>query len=51
VPGDTLVSDAVKAAQPAYAAKGVGLEAHIEPRVPALEADSEPIAVDAHRPN
>lgn len=44
VPAGTLVSDAVKAAEPAYAAKGVGLKAHIEPRVPAIEADSERIA-------
>jgi two-component system, OmpR family, sensor histidine kinase BaeS len=44
VPAGTLVSDAVKAVQPAYAAKGVGLKAHIEPRVPAIEADSERIA-------
>jgi two-component system, OmpR family, sensor histidine kinase BaeS len=39
-----LVSDAVKAAEPAYASKGVALEAHIEPDVPAIEADSERIA-------
>jgi two-component system sensor histidine kinase BaeS len=39
-----LVNDAVKAAQPAYTAKGVDLEAHIEPRVPDIEADSERIA-------
>jgi two-component system, OmpR family, sensor histidine kinase BaeS len=44
VPAGTLVSDAVKAAQPAYTAKGVGLAAHIERRVPAIEADSERIA-------
>src|SRR5450755_3026590 len=36
----TLVSDAIKAAQPAYTSKGVGLEAHIEPSLPAIEADS-----------
>jgi two-component system sensor histidine kinase BaeS len=40
----TLVSDAIKAAQPAYTAKRVNLEAHIEPRLPAIEADSERIA-------
>jgi len=39
-----LVSDAVKAAQPAYTAKGVGLKADIAPHVPAIEADSERIA-------
>lgn len=44
VPAGALVSDAVKAAEPAYTSKGVGLEADIEPRVPAIEADSERIA-------
>jgi two-component system sensor histidine kinase BaeS len=44
VPAGTLVSDAVKAAEPVYAAKGVGLEAQIEPRMTAIEADNERIA-------
>ena len=39
-----LVSDAVKAADPAYSAKGVALDAHVEPDVPAIEADGERIA-------
>ena len=39
-----LVTDAVKAAEPSYTSKGVGLEADIEPSVPAIEADSERIA-------
>ena len=44
VPAGALVSDAVKAAQPAYTSKGVALEAEIEPSVSAIEADSERIA-------
>lgn len=44
VPAGAMVSDAVKAAQPAYTSKGVGLEADIEPHVPAIEADIERIA-------
>jgi two-component system, OmpR family, sensor histidine kinase BaeS len=39
-----LISDAVKAAEPSYASKGVALEAAIEPRVPTIEADTERIA-------
>jgi two-component system, OmpR family, sensor histidine kinase BaeS len=44
VPPGALVNDAVKAARPAYTAKGVDLEAHIESRVPDIEADRERIA-------
>jgi two-component system sensor histidine kinase BaeS len=42
-PGE-LVSEAVKAAQPAFASKRVELQAHIEPGVPDIECDSERIA-------
>ena len=44
VPAGALVIDAVKAAQPGYTSKGVGLKADIEPHVPAIEADSERLA-------
>jgi hypothetical protein len=39
-PGE-LVTDAVKAAQPAYAAKHVQLDTQIEPQLPHLDADRE----------
>ena len=42
-PGE-LVSDAVKAAQPAFTSKRVELQAHIEAGVPDIECDSERIA-------
>jgi two-component system sensor histidine kinase BaeS len=40
----TLLEDAVRAARPAYAAKGVTLDAEIKPRLPATEVDPERIA-------
>jgi two-component system sensor histidine kinase BaeS len=39
-----IVQDAVKAAQPAYAAKGIELQAQIESQLPDLDADRERIA-------
>jgi two-component system, OmpR family, sensor histidine kinase BaeS len=43
-PPATIIEDAVRAARPAYAAKGVTLEAAIQPRLPAVEVDRQRIA-------